>query len=263
MAEDEIIQLNPLEINMRYPPYIILLTIIFVLQILTKQKEDKIKKETYTDDHKSIARNFSIRYIIILHLAKAADWAINPYIFEFFRSRRYIQSHQIGNLLIISFFSNLFLGPSLIAYIIDKSNKKIPCLIYCIVMMISCSIRFIQHPFALIFSQITYGASTSILHSAFENWQISEIRQKFADERIRELVFSYIFEKCVIFDGMNAIITNIISGILYVLIIVIKDRYGLAMPFIFAIGCSILCLILSIILIPNIKPTAVIDENEL
>ena len=139
MADNEILtgevgENKPFEINMKYSPHILFLTIIFIMQFVSQQKESKIKKETYSDEHKSIGRRLMYKYIIILNLAKASEWSISPYIYEFFRTRKFISSASAGNLLVFSFLSSIFLGPSLIGYLIDKSNKKFPIIFYTVVL---------------------------------------------------------------------------------------------------------------------------------
>jgi len=212
------IAFNHLEINLKYTPHIVLLTIIFLLQFVTKQKEAKINHEIYTEEHKSQARKIMYKYILIIQFAKAADWIISPFIFEFMRTRSFIHMEKTGILIAISFLSNLILGPLLVGYLIDKSDKKFPCILYCVIMSLSCIIRFFKNPMSMVFAQISYGTATSLLHTAFESWLISEVREKFSHDRIRELVLSYILEKVSVWDSMLVILTTAVSGIIFVLL---------------------------------------------
>lgn len=211
------VALKPLEINFKYTPHIVLLTIIFLLQFTTRQKEAKINNEIYTEEHKSEGRKIMYRYVIITQLAKAADWIISPFIFEFIRTRQFINFEKVGILIAISFLSNIFLGPLLVGYLIDKSNKKFACILFCVIMTLSCIFRFIKNPMSMVFSQITYGVATSLLNSAFENWLICELKVKFTHDRIREIILGYILEKVCVWDSMMCIFITATSGIIIVI----------------------------------------------
>ena len=176
--------LPTLEPNFRFTPHMILLTLIISIQYFCKTREMRANLDP---DQKKVGERIFWNYIIVIQLAKAADWCLGPYLYEFFERYHRLNIQSGSSMIAISFLSNLFLGPILVGYINDKSDKKFPCLLYGVLMSFSCLLRQIRNPLALLMSQITLGMSSSFLNSCFENWMVSEINNKITDKNVKEI----------------------------------------------------------------------------
>jgi MFS family permease len=205
--------LPEVEYNFKYTLHYILMGLIFFFQYFSKSREIKAG---FNPAQKKKADNIFWKYIIVYQLAKAADWCLGPFIYEFFEQYHGLASSSIAKMLAISFFSNMIFGPFLIGYINDKFDKKFPCAFFGFLFGISCLVRQYKHPFALIISQLIYGVSTSILYSSFENWFVCQIDEEISDQSVREATLSNGFEKSMIGDSITAVSISFISGLLKV-----------------------------------------------
>lgn len=175
--------------------YLVLCGLIFIFQFFSKFKENLTKVDDFPEEERKKGHSLLLKYILVFESAKAADWCLGPFVFEFFQNFHSLTLAEIGKLQALSFTSNLFLGPFLVGFLNDKTNKKIPCLLYSIVLIISCLVRMIKHPVSLIISQVFFGCASSILYTSFENWLNAEAIITFPDIKVRHLVLSSIFEK--------------------------------------------------------------------
>ena len=114
------------EYNFKYTPHLILISLIFLFKYLSKSKEQGEKL-----DPVKLQKGYKIywKYLICFQTAKAADWCLGPFMYEFFQSFHSLQTETLAKLVALSFFSSLFMGPLLVGYLNDKSNKKFPCII--------------------------------------------------------------------------------------------------------------------------------------
>lgn len=203
------------EMNFKNAPHIILISIIFVCQYLSKRR-DTLKK--MDEEERKKADKIFWKYMILFQLAKSADWCLGPFVHEFFTEYHGLNIEAIAKMTSISFLTNLFIGPSLIGYLNDQNNKKIPCMMYGIALSISCVVRLMRHNvLALIFSQIFFGIASSLLYSSFENWFFSEVRTQLTDEDVREYAFTTSFEKSMIVDAITAVVISMCAGQLKVI----------------------------------------------
>jgi len=176
-------------------PHFILFFIIFVTQLISKKKEADINDATQSKEIEK-GTNLQIRFLIIYHFAKAADWFIAPFIFEFFETYHALPINRIAQLISVSFISGAILGPFFVGYLNDKANKKIACLFYGIALMTSLFTRMLKKSFnAWFFSQICFGVSSSVLFTSFENWLVSEAKSIIKDEKALKYVLSSTFER--------------------------------------------------------------------
>ncbi len=175
--------------------YLILCVLIFIFQFFSKLKENLTKLEDFPEADRSKGHRLMLKYITVYEFAKAADWCLGPFVFEFFHNYHSLNNSQIAQLQALSFTSNLFLGPFLVGFLNDKTNKKIPCLLFSCVLSASCLVRMNVHPISLFLSQFFFGCASSILYSSFENWLNVEAKLTFPDAKTRGLVLSSIFEK--------------------------------------------------------------------
>lgn len=240
-----------LEANYRLAPHMVILALMFICQYFSKSKE---VRSNLNEQEKKKADRIFWKYLIVYQIAKAADWCLGPYVFEFYQTYHSLKQDSIAKLMAISFMSSLFLGSFLVGYLNDRSNKKIPCVLYGIVMIISNLARQIKHPLALIISQIAFGMSSSILYSSFENWFLEETNDKIKDKEVKDYLTSAVFEKSIISDSITAVGTSFISGIL-------KREYGITAPYMLSIGISVVTVVIVQMLLTN-NNTKIVRKEE-
>ncbi len=208
-----------LETNFKYTPHIILFTILFTFQYFTKASEVRADLDK---NQKKLGDKIFWKFIISYQFAKAADWCLGPYVFEFLEKYHQLSMDWVTKILAISFLSSLVLGTLLVGYINDKSDKKFPCVLFGILMVLSCSLRMMKNPMALIMSQIFFGMSNSLLYSSFENWFVTEINAKITDPSVKDVIIASSFEKAMIFDSINIFFYIIIEVVLCFILVVLK-----------------------------------------
>lgn len=203
--------------NYKNTPHIILISVIFLSQFYSKRVE--ATSELNLNNKKKADRLFW-KYIIIFQLAKASDWCLGPFIHEFFNDYHGFNVEISAKMIAIAFASSLFSGSSIIGYLNNGKNKKIPMILYCIVLSFSCLLRFVKgNIFYVVISQMLYGVASCILYSSFENWFVYE-SNNIKDKDVRDYVLSSAFEKSMVADAMIAVGVSYISGIL-------KVRFGI------------------------------------
>lgn len=200
-----------IETNYKYTPHMILLSAIFFMQYFSKAKEVNVNLDI---EEKKKGDKIFWKYIIVFQLAKAADWCLGPYSFEFFEIIHRLNAEAIGKMMAISYLSSLFMGPLLIGYLNDKSDRKFPCILYGICFSFSCIIRQFKHPLYLILGQISYGMCSSILYTSFENWFVAEVNIKIKNKTIKDYTLSSAFEKSSLVDSFTAVTISFITGML-------------------------------------------------
>lgn len=210
------------ENNYKNTPFIILLSLIFFMQYFQKSNENK---KELNEEKKAIANKLFWKYLFVFNLAKSADWCLGPFVHEFFNGYHKMSVEGTAKMICISFASNLFIGPSLIGYLNDGKNKKIPMIMYCFVLGISCLIRLLkENMLALIFSQMMFGVGSSILYSSFENWFVTE-SDKLNDKEVKDYLLVTAFEKSMVSDALIAVLVTYITGYLKVSHFFIKSIY--------------------------------------
>lgn len=247
------------ENNYKNTPFIILLSLIFFMQYFQKSNENK---KELNEEKKAIANKLFWKYLFVFNLAKSADWCLGPFVHEFFNGYHKMSVEGTAKMICISFASNLFIGPSLIGYLNDGKNKKIPMIMYCFVLGISCLIRLLkENMLALIFSQMMFGVGSSILYSSFENWFVTE-SDKLNDKEVKDYLLVTAFEKSMVSDALIAVLVTYITGYLKVSHFFYKKHlYGITAPYIFS---STLCLMtfIAILFLSNISNDNVNDTNK-
>jgi Sugar-tranasporters, 12 TM len=180
------------EYNFKYTPHMILLSLIFFFKYFSKAREES---QNLNPEKKMQANRIYYRYLICFQLAKAADWCLGPFMYEFFQTYHNLKTEMLAKLIALSFFSSLFMGPFIVGYLNDKSDKKFPCMVFGIALAFSCLVRQIKNPGMLVLGQISYGLCSPLLYTSFENWFIGETNIKVEDKKIRENVIANAFEK--------------------------------------------------------------------
>lgn len=209
------LQLVPnLVYNFKYTPHTFFITFIFIMQFLTKQKD---QKSNLDPDQMKKANKIFWKFLTVYQLSKGADWCLGPFVYEFFNKYQGLNVELIGKLIAISFASNLMMGPLLIGYLNDQKNKKVPCVLFGICLGLSCLIRTIRNSMpCLIFSQVLFGIASSILYSSFENWFVNEVHKEISDKEVRDFILTQAFEKSMIGDALTAVFVSLFAGVLKV-----------------------------------------------
>lgn len=180
------------ESSFKYTLHTIILSLIFTFKYFSKSKEQSqnIDKEKLKQ-----ANKIYYKYLLCFQLAKAADWCLGPFMYEFFQSYHMLKTEMFAKLVALSFLSSLFMGPFVVGYLNDKSDKKLPCIVFGVALAFSCLIRQIKNPVTLILGQVSYGLCSPILYTSFENWFVGETKRKVEDKVVRETVIASAFEK--------------------------------------------------------------------
>jgi predicted MFS family arabinose efflux permease len=197
------------EYNYRNTPHIILISCIFVFQYLTKRSDVIIN---LNEEHKKKGDRLSLKYLILFQFAKSCDWCLGPFLHEFFTSYHGFGVEDTAKMVAVSFGTSLFIGPSLIGYLNDGTNKKIPMVLYTIVLSLSCFLRLVKgNIFYIVSSQIAFGCASCILYTSFENWFVNEA-SKIKDQKIKDYVLASSFEKSMVGDAMVAVGVSFLAG---------------------------------------------------
>ena len=229
----------------------ILLVFIFIFQFSSKARDVQLKVD---EEQIKIGNALFWKFLIISQLSKAVQWCMTPYYFDFFSIFHKMNYNNFARLVFISYLSSSILGMIFIGYLNDKKNKKIPCLIYGVLMIICCITRLMDNYYILIFSQIILGISTSILNSSFENWFINECFVYLTDKNTRESIMTNAFEKNIIFESITAMIVNFYLGKIK------KQEYGMPLTCISSIMISLIQIIIVQILINS--DSFLIDDDK-
>lgn len=186
------INLDKQDVNFKYAPHMILLCLIFLFKYFSKAKE-----QSQNLDHQKLKEGNKIywKYLICFQLAKAADWCLGPFMYEFFQTYHSLKTDMLAKLVALSFISSLFFGPFFVGYLNDKSDKKLPCIVFGISLAFSCLIRQIKSPTMLILGQVSYGLCSPLLYTSFENWFVGETNTKIEDKKVKEAIRTGAFEK--------------------------------------------------------------------
>lgn len=180
------------EHNFKYTPHIILLSMIFFFKYISKAK-DEIKN--HDKEKLANANKIYYKYVFCFQLAKAADWCLGPFMYEFFETYQEMRPEMVAKLMALSFCASLFMGPLIVGYLNDKSDKKLPCMVFGVSLAFSCLIRLMKDPAALIMAQVSYGLCSPLLYTSFENWFVCKAKNQVEDKEIREEIISNAFEK--------------------------------------------------------------------
>lgn len=175
--------------------YFVLCGFIFVFQFAAKLKENLTKVEEFPEEDRKKAHRLMLKYIFCFECAKAADWCLGPFVYEFFGKYHELDRSHIAKLQALSFTSNLLMGTFFVGYLNDKTNKKIPCLLFSAILSFSCLIRMFRGVIFLILSQVAFGCANAILYTSFENWLNAEAKITFSSTQSRSLALSSVFEK--------------------------------------------------------------------
>jgi len=245
------------QLNIESTPQILLISCIFLFQFINKRKE--ITTELKTED-KSFADSLFWKYIIIFQLAKACDWCLGPFSHDLLSDYHGLDLALIGKLSAVYYSTNLLFGPTIVGYLNDHKNKRLPCLVFTLSLALSCFVRLFKSNLSLlIFSQICGGLSHGLLYTSFESWFINEVDKKVKDKNVKDYLFTSTFEKSIITDAFTAIFISYIGGL-------VRRYFGITAPFILSIILCILAFILIYLLLSNddsgIKEQSKENEDE-
>lgn len=214
--------------------YIILLSFIFLFQFISKSKDVSTPS---TPEQKSKSNKLFWKFLIVIQIAKTVQWCITPYHFEFFSDYHSLSNASIAKYMSLSFMSSSLFGTLISGYLNDRENKTISCICFALSMIITNITRLIKNPVSLAISQITFGFSSSLLYSSFENWFVNKCNNDIEDKAVRDGLLTNSFEKNAICDPLTAMFVNFTVSNL-------KKKYGIVFPFYISILVSILVIVL-------------------
>mmetsp|Transcript_10469 Transcript_10469/g.25508 ORF Transcript_10469/g.25508 Transcript_10469/m.25508 type:complete len:483 (+) Transcript_10469:33-1481(+) len=126
-----------------------------------------------TPDFKRLQR----LYLAVYFMSVMGDWLQGPYVYALYEHYQF-SKQQIAWLFIVGFGSSMIFGP-FAGQAADKYGRKMSCMIYCALYIVSCMTKHSPDFYVLLFGRLTGGMATSILFSSFESWYVSEHNKSF------------------------------------------------------------------------------------
>jgi len=122
-------------------------------------------------------KKFQQVYLIVYFCSVMGDWLQGPYVYALYDYYKF-SKQQIGVLFIVGFGTSMIFG-SFIGQYADKYGRKLACLAYVVLYIVSCGTKHFGNFYILLFGRLTGGLATSILFSAFESWMVAEHNKHF------------------------------------------------------------------------------------
>lgn len=120
--------------------------------------------------------------------AVLGDWLQGPYVYALYSMYNFSKL-QIGQLFIAGFGSSMVFGIA-IGSLTDRYGRKISCLAYCGIYVLSCMTKHYPSFVLLIIGRILGGIAYSILFTSFDSWLIAEHnRRGFPAEWLNQTYF--------------------------------------------------------------------------
>jgi MFS family permease len=121
-------------------------------------------------------------------LATAADWLQGPYMYALYREHE-LDTSEISLLFVMGYLSSAVFG-TIAGSFGDKLGRKVCCLMYCVLYGVSVLSKHAKSYPWLLAGRAVGGISTSLLHSCFESWAISEHRRLGFDNALMSVLFA-------------------------------------------------------------------------
>ena len=151
--------------------FVVLCAICVVLQYI--QNRGLATGSPTTPDFKRFQRV----YLVVYLCAVLSDWLQGPYVYALYDHYKFTK-HQIGILFIVGFGSSMLFG-TFAGSMADRYGRRLSCLLYCALYIISCLTKHSPDFNWLLFGRLTGGIATSILFSSFEAWLVGEHNKHF------------------------------------------------------------------------------------
>ncbi|KAJ3413006.1 Molybdate-anion transporter [Chytridiales sp. JEL 0842] len=166
---------------------------------------------------------FRKNYLVVYSLVMFSDWLQGSYLYPLYKSYGYDLS-DIAILFVVGFLSSAVFG-TVIGSVADKLGRKVMCLAFCVIYIVSCWTKFSSDFRILLLGRVTGGIGTSLLFSVFEAWMVSAHQHK----GFKDSLLSDIFAWSTFLNGIVAILSGLVANFLV-------DNFGLVSPFFVAIG---------------------------
>jgi MFS family permease len=132
--------------------------------------------------------NFQKVYLAGYLLATSADWLQGPYMYALYKEHDLDRS-QISLLFVMGYLSSAVFG-TIAGSFGDKFGRKVCCLMYCVLYGVSVLSKHAKSYSWLLVGRAVGGISTSLLHSCFEPWAITEHRRLGFDSSLLSVLFA-------------------------------------------------------------------------
>lgn len=130
------------------------------------------------------------------------DWLQGPYVYALYSAYNF-SKQEIGVLFIVGFGSSMIFGVT-IGSLTDRHGRKISCLAYCAIYILSCMTKHSSSFSVLLLGRVLGGAAYSILFTSFDSWLISEHNRKSYPSEWLNQTFQY----ATICNGIAAIVAG-------------------------------------------------------
>ena len=184
------------------------------------------------------------RYLIAYLSCRASIWAKAPYTFLLFNKIHGMDIKEIGILYIIDGIVALIFGP-LMGDLCDKYGRKLFCILYSFLTIISLSMRITGNIPLAYFSQILTGIGGGLINTTFESWINYEAEKDL--NKGKKFFLEKLFKTQTILDSIISLIVTAIGAFIF-------TKYGVIAPILLAILFSSFAIIFMSFLWDENKP---------
>ncbi|KAJ3060859.1 hypothetical protein HK102_009334, partial [Quaeritorhiza haematococci] len=149
---------------------------------------------------------FQLNYLAVFCLVALGDWLQGPYQYALYRTYG-LSMKKIGYLSVTGFLSGAIFG-TYVGALADRWGRKKMCLAYTILYSLSCLTKASPSFAILLLGRVFGGISTSLLHTVFEAWYISE----HSSRKFPAAWMSSTFARATFANGLVAIFAGILAN---------------------------------------------------
>jgi len=208
----------------------------FVEKEKTKLESDGAKEALSKNDTKEVSTNnsssdflaFRIHYLIVHIAIMLADGLQGTHLYVLYEGYGY----TVASLYCLGFVSGAITSP-FIGPLVDRVGRRTSAVTYCLLEMFINQLEQYDNFAGLIASRVIGGITTNLLFTVFESWLVTEHRKRGFPEEALETVL----RDSVVASNVSAILSGCIAHWF-------AHYYGATGPFMGAVGCTLVALIL-------------------
>ncbi|TRY79466.1 hypothetical protein TCAL_08927 [Tigriopus californicus] len=209
----------------------------FVVNLVQSAKGNAGPKEDVQSNEARLKfKKLQYKFFGAYFLAVFGDWLQGPYVYQLYAKYGFAES-QIALLFLTGFASSstfgTFSGP-----MADKYGRKKMAMMFCIIYSFCCVIKLVNNFWILLMGRIMGGVSTSLLFSVFESWYVKEHVDV---QKLNPKWLSRTFSTTTFANGLLAILAGLVANFSAETL-----GYGPVAPFMIAVACFALCLVVII-----------------
>ena len=142
--------------------------------------------------HPAILTALSWRFLPVALLFRASNWLQGPYFYQLYSSKHHIMHDLPGGMttLYVSGYLAGMTAGTLVGSFTDRCGRRNGCLWCGLAFAFTCLTAHSDHLAVLLLGRLTAGIASTLLHSAFEAWLVSEATRVGGPEHKLSLVSS-------------------------------------------------------------------------